>query len=88
MGRVNTVALDLILEGGGWSDSMTLCTVVKNWIARLAILSDILLSVGQIGLITYGACQKWPTVGCANFPKKFEKNGEIEKLKKRGRHVV
>jgi len=27
-------------------------------------------------------------LGCANFPKKFEKNGEIEKLKKRGRHVV
>ena len=23
-------------------------------------------------------------VGCANFPKMFEKNGEIEKLKKRG----
>ena len=27
-------------------------------------------------------------VGCANFPKMFEKNGEIEKLKKRGPHVV
>ena len=27
-------------------------------------------------------------LGCANFPKMFGKNGEIEKLKKRGPHVV
>ena len=29
-----------------------------------------------------------PWLGCANFPKMFEKKGEIEKLKKRGPHVV
>ena len=33
----------------------------KNWIARLAMLSDNLLSVGQIGLMACGEnCQKCP----------------------------
>jgi len=28
------------------------------------------------------------SLGCANFPKMFEKNGEIVKLKKRGYYGV
>ena len=32
--------------------------------------------------------QSPPPLGCANFPKMFEKNGEIVKLKKRGYYGV